>query len=115
MTILLPAAPKTGVVDEQEADGSSNGQFRLEVSTSGEAQSYFLTVLQGKDASAPALSPSLADDGTNLTVTLDGSTSVVFVKGETSAGGSVTIGGAKKELRGDVQGIKVTDAGPAWL
>jgi hypothetical protein len=115
MTILLPAAPKTGVVDEQEADGSSNGQFRLEVSTSGDAQSYFLTVLQGKDASAPALSPSLADDGTNLTVTLDGSTSVVFVKGETSSGGSVTIGGAKKELRGDVQGIKVTDAGPAWL
>ncbi|MDB5212874.1 MAG: family peptidase [Myxococcaceae bacterium] len=114
LTVLVPAAPTTRVIDEKSAKGSSNGQFRLEVVTSGAAQSYFLTVLQAKDAGAPALAPTVADDGTNFTVTLDGTHSVVFAKGPTSSAGSVTINGAAKNFRADVQPIKVTDSGPVW-
>jgi hypothetical protein len=114
LTVLVPAAPTTRVIDEKSAKASVNGQFRLEVVTSGAAQSYFLTVLQAKDASAPALDPKVVDDGTNFTVTLDATHSVVFAKGQTSSGGSVTVNGAPKNFRADVQGIKVTDSGPVW-
>jgi hypothetical protein len=114
LTVLVPAAPTTRVIDEKSAKSSTNGQFRLEVVTSGAAQSYFLTVLQAKDASAPALDPKVTDDGTNFNVTLDATHSVVFAKGPSSTGGSVTINGAAKNLRADVQAISVTDSGPVW-
>ncbi len=114
LTVLVPAAPTTRVIDEKSAKQSVNGQFRLEVVTSGAAQSYFLTVLQAKDAAAPALAPTVAEDATSFTVTLDGTHSVVFAKGATSSAGSVTINGVAKSLRADVQAIKVTDSGPIW-
>ena len=114
LSVLVPAAPTTRVIDEKSAKNDANGQFRLEVVTSGAAQSYFLTVLQAKDASAPALAPAVVDDGTNFTVTLDSTHSVVLTKGATSAGGSITVAGAAKNFRADVQAIKVTDSGPVW-
>ena len=76
------------------------GQYRVEVDTSpGTAQSYILTVLQAKDASqAPAFFPAVAEDGTSFTVTLNGSTSIVFAKGMASSSRSITVGGAHHAL-----------------
>ena len=61
------------------------------------------------------MSPTVADNGSDFTVTLNATTSVVFAKGQTSSGGSITIGGAAKNFRADVQPTKVTDAGLLWL
>jgi hypothetical protein len=114
LSVLVPATAQTVVVDEKSAEDDKMGQFRVEVTTSGEAQSYFLTVLQAKGASAPALQPSVADTGSTYAVTLDPSTSLVFEKGVTSSGGSVTVAGTTKNLRSDVQTVTVTDSGPYW-
>jgi hypothetical protein len=111
-SILVPKTPETRVIDERKAKG--DGINRLEVTTSGAAQSYFLTVLQAKDASAPALQPTVAEDANQFTVTLNPTTTVVFKKGETSAGGSITVAGATTNFRNDVQSIAITDAGPVW-
>lgn len=111
MTSLVPAASTHRVV----AEGGGLGQYRIEAVTSpGTAQSYVLTVLQAKDASAPALSPSVVDGGTSYTVTLAPGTSVTFQKGMTSSGGTITLGGSASSLRADVQPMVVTNAGPAW-
>jgi hypothetical protein len=114
LTVLVPKSPTTRAIDERTPKGK-NGQFRLEVTTSGAAQSYFLTVLQAKDVGAPALSPAVTEDATKFVVTLNPSTTLVFMKGTASEGGSVTIGGKSRNLRPDVQPIKITDAGPRWL
>lgn len=110
LTTLVPAAPTYRSVTE----GGGVGQYRLEVDTSGAAQSYFLHVLQAKAATAPSLAPTVVDGGSSYTVTLDGSTSVTFQKGMASSGGSVTISGATVPLRSGVQPMVVTDSGPAW-
>jgi hypothetical protein len=110
MTTLVPAAPTIRVVAE-----GGVGQQRIEVEASpGATQSYQLTVLQAKDASAAALSPTVTDNGTSYTVTLNGSNSITFQKGPTSSGGSVTVNGTTSSLRAGVQSFTVTDAGPAW-
>ena len=114
LTVLVPAVHDKRVIDEKSAAGARVGQFRLEVDTSGSPQSYFLTVLQGKDASGPALSPTVTDSGNTFVVTLDGSTSITFQKGEASTGGSITVSGTTKSFRTDVQPMSLTDEGPAW-
>jgi hypothetical protein len=114
MSVLVPSAPTTRVIDEKKAKNSPNGIFRVEVVTSGVAQSYFLTVLQAKDAAAAALNPTVTEDGASFTVTLDGSNSIVFQKGQSSAGGTITVKGAQKNLRADVQPIALSDSGPVW-
>jgi hypothetical protein len=119
-TTLLPAP--ANVVHNVRAEGGSGScsgcqQYRVEVDTSpGTAQSYILTVLQGKDASAAALAPTVTDNGasSSFTLTLDANNSITFNKGMTSSGGSITLGGASNALRTTVQGISVTDAGPVW-
>jgi hypothetical protein len=73
-----------------------------------------LTVLQAKDASASALTPTVVDNGTSYTVTLAPSTSLQFVKGATSTGGSITIGGITSNFRSNVQPMSITASGPAW-
>jgi hypothetical protein len=111
MTTLVPASPSLRVV----AEGGGIGQHRIEVDTSpGTAQSYILTVLQAKDAAGASLAPSVVEDASTFTVTLNGSNGIVFQKGMTSTGGSITTGGSTTAFRADVQGIAVGDAGPAW-
>jgi hypothetical protein len=114
IAVLVPSAPQMRVIDEKTADGNELGQFRLEVNTSGAAQSYFLTVLQAKDASGPALDPRVEDNGAAFVVTLDASTTLTFPKGEASTGGSTSIKGATKNFRADAQSMRITDAGPFW-
>jgi len=92
----------------------SVGQYRLEVTDSGSAQSYFLHVLQARAATDANLSPSVTDNGSSYAVTLDGTHSLVFNKGMTSTGGSITIGGSTTSLRTTVQPISYTDDGPIW-
>lgn len=111
-TFLVPKSPDVRVTDERKA--KDRGIQRLEVTTSGAAQSYFLTVLQAKDATAPALQPTVAEDANQFTVTLNPTTTLLFKKGETSAGGSITLAGATTPFRNDVQSMKITDAGPLW-
>jgi hypothetical protein len=111
MTTLAPATRSYRVV----AEGGTIGQYRIEVDTSpGTAQSYILTVLQAKDGTAASLTPTVAEDGASFTVTLNGTTSIVFAKGMVSSGGSITTDGATTPFRTTVQPISVTDAGPAW-
>jgi len=114
MTFLVPPTPPMRVIDEKSADGNALGQFRLEVNTSGTAQSYFLTVLQAKDASAPALDPKVEETGAAFVVTLEAGTTLTFPKGETSTGGAATIKGTTKSFRADAQPMRVTDNGPFW-
>jgi hypothetical protein len=110
MTTLLPASPTYRVVNE-----GTGKQYRIEVDTApGTAQSYILTVLQAKDAAAGSLSPSVTDNGSSYTLTLDPSNSITFVNGMTSSGGSITTGGGTSNFRSDVQPMTVTDDGPAW-
>lgn len=112
MTTLLPAQRAYRVVDE---GSRASSQYRIEVDTTpGTAQSYILTVLEARGASETALTPSVADNGSSYTVTLDGSTSITFQKGMTSSGGSIRIGGNERPLRADVQTMSVTSDGPVW-
>jgi len=126
VTTLLPASTDARrVVNEASCSGcDSMGLYRMEEDTSGAPQSYFLHTLQARDSSAPNLTVSVVDsnpasttDGT-FTVTLhpgSGSDAViVFVKGVTSSGGSITIGGLNSPFRSDVQSMTVTDSGPVW-
>jgi len=126
VTTLLPTKTDARrVVNEASCSGcDSMGIYRMEEDTSGAAQSYFLHVLQGREASASNLTASVLDsnpasstDGT-FTVTLHpGSGSdvvIVFQKGITSSGGSITIAGSSSQFRSDVQGMTVTDSGPVW-
>lgn len=111
LTTLVPASPRYRAV----AEGGPVGQFRIEVDAAPDgAQSHILTVLQAKDRSGASLSPAVKDGGAAWVLTLDASTRVVFEKGMASAGGSIEIGGVSKALRKDVQGVVVTEDGPAW-
>jgi hypothetical protein len=111
ITSLLPASRSYRVVVE----GGSKGQYRLEVDTTpGTAQSYMLHVVQAKAVAGSTLTPSVVDNGSTYTVTLDGTHSVVLAKGMTSTGGSITISGSTTSLRSDVQAMSITDSGPYW-
>ena len=112
MTTLLPAQRTYRVVHEGNAVHS---QYRIEVDTTpGTAESYILTVLQAKDAAAPALAPSVMDTGAAFEITLDGSSRITFEKGLASSGGSITLGSATTPFRSGVQTMVVTDNGPVW-
>jgi len=115
LSTLVPAAPTyRPVVNE----GGQVGQFRVEVQTSGSSQSYFLNVVQSKGAADANVSASAVDNGSAYVVTLThptlGTSSVTFLKGRSSAGGSVTIGGVTTALTSTVQNMSVTDNGVTW-
>jgi len=118
-SVLLPATPALVVVNEA-ANGatcaSNECQYRLEVNDNnpGGAQSYFLVAIQGTSASGTSLRPTLQDNGASWTVALDANHSVTLNKGMTSAGGSVTISGAIRNLRTDAQPMTISDNGPVW-
>ena len=112
MSTLVPAQRTYRVVDE---GAQVYSQHSVEVDTRpGNAQSYILTVLQAHDAGATPLAPSVAEDATSFTVSLNGATAITFAKGMTSTGGSVRIGSATTPLRATVQTISVTGDGPTW-
>jgi hypothetical protein len=111
MKILVPAQRSSRVVYE----GKPAGQQRIEFDTRpGTAQSYVLAVLQAKDARAPALTPTVAEDAGSFTVKLNGATSLRFEKGMASSGGVITLGETTRPLAAGVQEMVVTDQGPVW-
>jgi hypothetical protein len=119
-SVLLPATPTLAVVNEASNGAtcaSNECQYRLEVNdnTASGAQSYFLVAIQGLNAGGAALTPTVRDNGTSWTVTLDASHSATLNKGMSSAGGSVTVNGVVKSLRADTQPMTITDTGlPLW-
>jgi hypothetical protein len=118
-SVLLPAAPSLMVVNEagNGATCAANVcQYRLEVNdnTPIGAQSYFLVAIQGLGASATALTPTLQDNVTSWTITLDASHGATLNKGMSSAGGTVTINGTTTNLRVNAQSMTITDNGPVW-
>jgi hypothetical protein len=116
---LLPASPTYRVFNEDRPGDALAGQHRLEMDSTGSVESYFITVLQGRDSGSPALVATLTDGGDRWTVQLNrpggGSATVVLLKGMFSIGGSVAVdGGAPITLSRRVQGITVTPDGPVW-
>jgi hypothetical protein len=128
LTTLVPAKPRYTVVDDSTNVGAYAAshpdwfQYRLEVNDSGAAQSYFLSVLQARDASGADLTTSLTEDGTSFQVTLThptlGTAIVKFQKGMTSTGGQFGYAASGSPVLADltdsVQNIAVTDNGPVW-
>jgi hypothetical protein len=123
-TTLVPAgSPRRQVVNE---GNPGKGQYRIETDgATGNAQRYFLHVLQARDTSGSNLTASLVDSNPGdpttgtFTVTLHpasgADTVVVFNKGQTSRAGTVNLAGAGAlPLRTDVQPITYGDDGPAW-
>ncbi|NLA67473.1 MAG: hypothetical protein GX856_04380, partial [Gammaproteobacteria bacterium] len=112
---LVPAAPAYRVISE----GGTVGQYRLEYDVSGTEMSYLLNVVSARDAAEAAVSVTMNDLGDSWQIQLShpqkGSATVVLRKGETTAGGSVRVGGgAAQPLREDVQGMLLTADGPVW-
>jgi hypothetical protein len=118
LTTLLPATPSYTVTNE-----GGVGQYRLDIETSGEAESYFLNVLQAKDANGADVDASVVDDGKELTVTLKhptaGTATIVLTRGTKSSGGRFGFAqhgapSATQPLRAGVQKIHVGKEGPYW-
>jgi hypothetical protein len=126
VTSLLAPSPQWNVVDEGDFTGHhdvpSYYQYRLEENVSGAQQSYFLHVLQARDAGGADLALNLTEDAASWTVTLDhptlGHAVVVLNKGMASTGGafgySPTGTPDLGSLRDSVQPITVTNDGPVW-
>jgi hypothetical protein len=118
-SVLLPAKPTLVVVNEASNGATCNShecQYRLEVNDNAAigAQSYFLVAIQGLNGGGTALTPTVQDNGTSWTITIDANHTATLNKGMSSAGGSVTINGVMKNLRVDAQPMSITDSGPVW-
>jgi hypothetical protein len=118
-TVLLPGTTTlTGVNEASNGATCGKGacQYRLEVNDNSPigTQSYFLVAIQGLNAGAAALAPTVQDSGASWTVTLDANHRATLNKGMKSEGGSVTVNGATTNLRSDVQSMTITDNGPVW-
>ncbi len=115
---LVPKAPTYRLVDERTKPADRIGQQRLEIETSGTAQSYFITVLQARDATAADVVATVAEDDKSFTVTLAANghkATITFAKGMTSTGGTITTDAcASHPLANYVQSVTVGDNGPAW-
>jgi hypothetical protein len=126
-TTLIPSSATYKVIDESQFAGakarSNYYQYRVEVETRGQAESYFLHVLQARDAAGGSLTSQVSEGVGSFTLTLQhgslGSAKIVFNKGMVSSGGTFGYSASAVPatltplLRG-VQGIQVTDSGPAW-
>jgi Secretion system C-terminal sorting domain len=93
MTTLAPANARFAVVDE----GGEKGQFRLQVSTNGSAQSYFANVFEAFDAGSSALTTSISENNDQFIITLKddvrgrGEVKLIIRKGSTSSGGAIVV------------------------
>jgi hypothetical protein len=127
MTSLLGANPQINVVDEGNFQGThyqpSYYQYRVEETTSGTAQSYFLHALQMRSASAADVQIQTTETAASWTITLSdptrGTAVVILNKGMVSSGGSVAYAasgppGTPTQLRSSVEPITVTNSGPVW-
>jgi len=122
LTTLVPSNPQYVTVYDNNNAGADWAQYRLEINHSGEAQSYFLNVLQARASGGTDVTASVVDNGGSYTVTMThptlGNATVVFQKGATSSGGQfgyVASGTPTlANLTTSVQGISVTDNGPVW-
>jgi len=112
-------------VDEGDIPTPSRGyvyQFRTEIETSGAAESYFLHVLQGREAHESELKITVGETPTAYTLELRdpkrGAAKVLFQKGMTSAGGefgyALSGSPARKPLAAGIMSIRVDDSGPHW-
>lgn len=63
---LLPASPNYRIVNE----AGNHGQYRLELETSGQTETYFLNVLQARGSAEANVSASVVDNGTSYTISL---------------------------------------------
>lgn len=105
-TFLSPTVITAKIINEKPSSGSDSSalyQQRLEVSTTGIAISYFVTVVQ-QGTTGPA--PTMIDNGTDFSVAI-GSDVVVLNKGMASTGGSVN----GTALATGVQSCTVDDQG----
>lgn len=125
LVTLLPvhpyaaSSPGVRVVDERQPGDEQAGQFRLELDSTGQAESYFLNIVTGYDTGEAHIEASLQDANDHWVLTLQhpvrGSATIEFAKGMQSSGGSVRIGsGDTLPLSGAVQGMHVTESGPVW-
>jgi hypothetical protein len=123
LTVLRPQGQATHVLRIVDEGSGSWCQYRLELETNTADSSYFITILQARDASAGDLTAAMTEDNTSFRITLtnpsQGSAVVVFQKGTASQGGSFAyaVTGTPvsyRNLLGRIQGIQVTDAGPQW-
>lgn len=93
-------------------------QRRLELRTTGSTASYMPMCLQGYTTGDELVSAGVSEDATTVTIDLARGTdnvSIVFVKGATSTGGSVTINGTSTSFAATVQTMAVGDAAlPRW-
>ena len=124
---LLPANSVSKVIDEGDFSGRhfdpSYYQYRLEISDKGQAESYFLHVLQARNDGEAGVQAKLEEGSDGWTVRLDhanqGHAVVSLKKGTASTGGAVAFSANNvpanlQPLREGVQGIKVTESGPVW-
>jgi hypothetical protein len=119
LTTLAPSNPTYEVVNE----GGPVGQYRLQVKTSGVEQSYFINLLQGRDATGTNLTTSITENTTSFVLTIThptlGNVTVTLQKGATSTGGSFgySLTGTPSTLApfsAEVTNVGVTDDGPVW-
>jgi len=123
-TALVPAAPTIAVAPEN-ANGANaaNWQYRIEANNAspGNVVSYNIYTIQLGDASGfSALTPGVVDSSPGnpssgtFTITLDANDSLVINKGVASLGGTIKAAGSTNTLATTVQGMTITDGGPAW-
>lgn len=116
---LLPANPTIRVIDERRPPPNTlAGQYRVEIDSTGTAESYFIHVIHGGESSCE-FSARLIDTGVGpWTVRLSNvvaEADVTIERGMQSTGGSVTLdGGAAQPLRANVQQMSVGPDGPVW-
>jgi Heparinase II/III-like protein len=119
---VVTLLPSTGVSNRVVSEGGTIGQYRVEIVTApNSSQSYILTILQAKSATAGDLTPSVVDSNPGnpasgtLTVSLDGSHSILFNKGiSATAGGSISIGGVTSSFINHAQTISIGKNGIVW-
>ena len=123
-TALLPTAPTISTFAENVSSSgptpviaTGEWQYRIESNNTnpGNVVSYQVNAIQLGDISGfVALTPSIVDNGTNWTVTLDANDVATIFKGTASTGGTVKAAGATTTLATTVESMTITDAGPVW-
>jgi hypothetical protein len=119
LTTMLPANPEYRIITE----GSSIGQFRLEVETSGAPVTYFLHVLQGREARGQNLHCSLEETHQLYVLKIHhpefGFARIELVKASGSNGGGVAFAQTAMPetvvpFLDRIQEMHMTGNGPVW-
>ncbi|WP_223789270.1 heparinase II/III-family protein [Marinicella meishanensis] len=110
LTTLVPSNPSYRLITE----GGAVGQYRLELDSSGQAQSYFLHVLQMGDQPLEPLNIQFTEEAAEFHLSLGNDHNLVLNKGMQSTGGNLSINGITQSFTQCAQGIVVGDSGPVW-